>query len=140
MKLEIQPYVGVGPIKFGMTIDEVRKVTGEKPKPFRKTPDDVIPTDAFDELGLHIFYKEPGICEAVEMALAADPTFQGQHLIERSFSQILSWLQTIDDAIKVDESGLTSFKFGIGVYAPEAAEQPDAPVEAVIVFEKGYYE
>ena len=122
-----------------MTIDEVRKAINQKPKPFLKGPDSTIPTDAFDELGIHIYYKAPGICEAVEMALAADPTFEGRRFIERPFNQVLSWLQTMDDSIKTDDTGLTSFKFGIGIYAPNAIEQPDASVEGVIVFEKDYY-
>lgn len=140
MQLEIKPYVGVGPIRFGMTVEEVRKAVGQKPNPFRKTPDEVIPTDAFDEIGLHACYKEPGVCEAVEMALAADPTFQGHRLIERPFDEVLGWLRTLDDSVEVEDCGLTSYKLGIGLYAPEISDNISAPVEAVIVFEKGYYD
>ncbi|HXB57972.1 MAG TPA: hypothetical protein VNU95_00295 [Candidatus Acidoferrales bacterium] len=139
MQLEIEPYVGIGPIKFGMTIDEVRNFIKDPPKSFLKGPASTIPTDAFDGLGLHVFYKKPGVCNAVEMFLPASPTFQGQRLIKRSFNESLSWLQNMDDAVKVDQCGATSFKFGIGLYAPEIKEDDSAPIEAVIVFERDYY-
>jgi hypothetical protein len=39
----------------------------------------------------------------------------------------------------LDETGFTSNEFGFGVYAPFAVEEPDDPIESVIVFERGYY-
>jgi hypothetical protein len=140
MNLEIDPYVGVGPIRFGMTRDEVRRIVGRPVKPFLKGPSSVIPTDAFDDVGLHVYYKEGDLCEAVEMFLAADPTFKGQRLIERPFDQLLAWLQTMDDHLDQDDTGLTSYKLGIGLYAPSCEERPSDSVEAVIAFEKGYYD
>src|SRR5690349_6285892 len=102
IELEIRPFVGVGPIKFGMTVEEVRKAVAQQPKSFLKGHDSTIPTDAFDALGIHVHYKLPGVCEAVELALAADPTFEGHHLIDRPFNQTLSWFQTMDDSIELD--------------------------------------
>jgi|SRR5580658_8355057 hypothetical protein len=139
MQLEIEPYVGIGPIKFGMTIDEVRNLINQKPKSFLKGPASTIPTDAFNDLGLHVYYKKPRTCNAVELFLPANPIFQGRDLIQRPFNELLSWLQTLDDTIKRDQCGLASFKFGIGFYAPEVKERDDAPVEGVIVLEKDYY-
>jgi hypothetical protein len=139
MQLEIEPYVGIGPIKFGMTIDHVRNLINQKPKPFLKGPTSTVPTDAFNDLGLHVYYKKPGICQAVELFSPANPIFQGQSLIQRPFNELHSWLQTIDDSLKVGRWGLTSLKFGIGLYAPEIRERDDALVESVIVFERGYY-
>lgn len=140
MKLEIQPYVGVGQIKFGMTVDEVRKSVGFPVKPFFKGPNADFPTDSFNDLGIHVYYKKPGICEAVEMFLAADPMFQGHRFIERPFDEILGWLRTLDDSVVLDETGLTAFKLGIAVYAPDISETMSAPVEAVLAFENGYYD
>lgn len=139
MNLNIQPYVGVGPLRFGMSVHQVRETLNLKPKPFLKSSDSLMSSDSFDEIGLQVHYKMPGICDAVEMGLAADPIFRGRRFIERPFSQILSWFRTIDPLIEVDDLGLTSFEFGIGLYVPKIGEAPDAPIEGVIVFEKGYY-
>jgi hypothetical protein len=46
----------------------------------------------------------------------------------------------MDDGLEVDNTGLTSFKFGFGLYAPSCEESPSDSVEAVIAFEKGYYD
>jgi hypothetical protein len=140
MNLSIDPYIGVGPIKFGMDIEEVRRAIGLSFTTFKKTPEDLIPTDAFDEAGIHVFYKPTGICEAVEMSDPANPVFKGQSFIGKSFSEIREWFRSQDEDIDADDSGLTSFKYGIGIYAPNAEEQPDDPVEGVIVFERGYYD
>jgi hypothetical protein len=140
MNLNIIPYIGVGPIRFGMSRNEVRQMVGHPAKPFLKGPDAIIPTDAFDDIGLHVFYKKDDTCEAIEMFLAADPTFEGKHLIERPFDRVLDWLQKFDDSLDVDNTGATSKKCGIGIYAPNCEESPSDPVEAVIVFERGYYD
>jgi hypothetical protein len=123
-----------------MARSEIRQIVRHPVKSFLKGPDDTIPTDAFTEVGIHVYYKKGDICEAVEMSLAADPTFTGQRLIERPFDELLRWLQTMDESLEVDDAGLTSFKFGFGLYAPSHTESPSDSVEAVIVFEKGYYD
>jgi len=122
-----------------MPIDEVRRVIGITPKTFFKSPEALLPADAFSEFGIHIYYKEPGVCEAIEMGLAADPTFHGWHLIERPSNEILTRLQTLDSSIEIDESGFTCPQLGIGIYAPEFSKKIGTPVEGVIVFEEGYY-
>jgi len=39
-----------------------------------------------------------------------------------------------------DGAGLTALGLGFGVFAPAASSDAEKPVEAVIVFEAGYYE
>jgi hypothetical protein len=140
MNFNIEPYIGVGPLKFGMTPTETRIALGQSAQPFLKSQEDVLPSDAFDTLGIHVHYKSPGVCVAIEFGLAADPMFRGRHLIERPFDELLVWFQTIDENVHADESGLTSFGFGVGLYAPNATERPKDAVEGVIVFARGYYD
>jgi len=45
-----------------------------------------------------------------------------------------------DSDIEQTDDSLTSYKLGIGVYAPDADENPNLPPESVIAFEKGYYD
>lgn len=66
--------------------------------------------------------------------------FNGDHLIGKPYSEVESLFKSIDNTTEIDSSGLVSYQFGIGVYAPFAEEEPNKPVEAVIIFEKGYYD
>jgi hypothetical protein len=138
-ELQITPYVGIGPIRFGISKAEVRASLAVPVREFRKTPSAVMPTDAFPSLGLHIYYKLPGLCEAVEAADPAKPTLFGKDLIAQPFNMLHEWLRELDEEIKVDETGLTSLRFGVGFFAPGLKSDPAALVEAVIVFEKRYY-
>ncbi|MBW4630872.1 MAG: hypothetical protein KME30_02880 [Iphinoe sp. HA4291-MV1] len=143
MNLIIEPYKGIGAIKLGMTTEEVRDIlvsSGGKLETFMKTPTSEMPTDCFDNLGIHVSYKKPGICEAVELFEPAEPVFMGKTLLEIKFSELEQWFQEIDDEVEIDDTGLISYKFGIGLYSPYASEDPEESVEAVIVFEYGYYD
>jgi hypothetical protein len=65
MDYTIYPYEGVGPLRLGMTQQEIRAILGE--------PEDIIPAgvksdmpaDYYPSLGFYIMYKEPGITERV---------------------------------------------------------------------------
>ena len=140
MDLIIRPYESIGSVKFGMTVEEVRAILGGRFQYFMKSPSSAMPTDAFEEKGIHVYYKEPGLCEAVEVTSPASPVFKGRPLIGRPFDELRNWFEEMDEEIMVDESGLTSLALGIGLYSPYASDSPQEPVEAVIVFEKGYYD
>lgn len=139
MNYDIEPYVGVGPIKFGMPREAVRQALGVEPRIFKKTPLSEMPADAYDEWGIHVHYDPPGVCCAVELAAPAAPTFRGQNLLGRSFGELQEMFRRMDQDLETDASGLTSRKLGVGLYAPFAEESPGEPIESVIVFEKGYF-
>ena len=52
----IQPLVGVGPVRFGMSPEEVRRVLLEPPQSFRKTPTSRYKTDGFFQNAFQVFY------------------------------------------------------------------------------------
>jgi hypothetical protein len=52
----VQPFVGVGPIRLGMSRDEARRAMQEPPKPFRKGTAPKHETDAFHQSAFQIFY------------------------------------------------------------------------------------
>jgi len=137
--MEIEPYVGAGPVRLGTTIEQVRQSVGAEVTTFKKAPTDEMGTDAFDSVGLHVYYKPPGVCEALELMAPADPTFRGRKLLGQPFSQMLKWFRQLDPAVEVDDAGLTSREFGIALYASAAKKRPSLPVEGVLVFERGYY-
>ncbi|MGI0120189.1 hypothetical protein [Zooshikella sp. RANM57] len=140
MSLIVKPNVGVGSIDFGMTPDEVRNILGVHYKSFKRTPSAAFPCDYFESLGIFVYYKQPGKVEALEFAEPSTPLFENISLLTLSFINLKSLLLKHDKNLEVDEDSLTSFKLGVGAYAPEAAEQPESKIESIIVFEKGYYD
>lgn len=140
MDLIIQPYIGIGAIRFGMTRQQVRQVINQPVESFLRHSTDELPTDYFENLGLYVEYKNEGICQAVEMAKPANPIWRGQAFLNLSFAEVKAWFETIDPRLEIDDTGLISYQFGIGIYAPDCEEMPEKTVEGLIVFEQGYYD
>ncbi len=138
MNSEIEPHQGIADIHFGMTAAQIQRILADTPTTFRRTPDSE-PIDDYPNLGIQISYDAAGHCEAIELAAPANPTFKGKPLIGKPFHEIRDWLQSIDHNLEIDEAGLTAHSFGFGLYAPFASSDPEAPVEAVIVFTQNYY-
>lgn len=138
LTFDIASYERVGPISFGMSRTDVRKQLGVPVETFMKTNDSAVPTDAFDELGIHVFYDAQDACEAVEF-WRSGPTFRGKKMLNERFAKIAAWLEAIDPGAKPNASGLTSLAFGFGLYA-ESPEEPQSVIASVIVFKRGYYD
>jgi hypothetical protein len=139
MDYEIKPHVGVGPLHFGMTPAEVRKALQSEATPSKKSSSD-IPADFFIQLGIFVDYRSPGICQAIEFAGPASPTFDGSPLLGRPYQEVEEWIKTIDSEVVLDDAGLRSHKCGFGLYASSARKDPELPVEGVIVFDTHYYD
>jgi hypothetical protein len=137
--IQIVPYTSAGPIRLGMTMEEVRKTLGTPFTSFQRDAEAKIPSDAFDSEGIYIYYKEPGVVEAVELAPPARAILKNTEPLGKPYSEISSFIKSLDPSAEEDEAGLTSFELGVGLYAPSAQKEPQLPVESVIVFEKGYY-
>ena len=66
--LIIYPYHGVGLIRFGMMREDVRGLLGKPSATFYKGLSTESSTDAYDDLGLHVYYNHPsGCCEALSL-------------------------------------------------------------------------
>ena len=141
MEFDIKPYTGVGPIEFGMTRVDVRRQLNAPVDAFRKTATSTTLTDAFDTLGLHVYYDLEDRCEAVEFyGPLTLPTFRGRKLLTQPFADTKVWLQSFDSEIRFESGTLISYAFGFGLYAPSALHDSRSLVEAVIVFKRGYYD
>jgi len=141
-ELIIRPYEGVGPVKLGMTREEVRKAVGSRVETFYKTTDSTLPTDAFDSIGMHVYYKTPDSCNYIEFGRPAVPTFQNTTLLGRPYKDVRDFFLAVDPKVEFhgDGTGFFSRRFGIGIFAPCADDAPKDPVEGVSVFEPGYYD
>lgn len=140
MNFDVIPRNGVGVMRFGMLTNEIREAMKLPFESFYKSADSVFPTDSFLEDALHVFYRQPGVCEAIEMYSPSRAILQGVDLLNKSYEEVRLFLKGLDSQLEEDIFGLTSKKLGIGIYAPLHVELPDSPTESVIVFEDGYYD
>lgn len=142
MEYRIEPYVGVGPIRLGMTVEEVRQAVGGAVHSFRKGPFAKRDTDAFDDEGIYVYYKDPGVCAAVEFGGGAVmPTLDGHPLLKRPFREVYHLLKARDPSLQLRDAGLTSYLLGVGIYMSSMKEDVwERATEGVIVFEQGYYD
>lgn len=139
MSYEIEPYVGVGTIRLGMTREDIRMLNlAERELAMRRGREK--PGDYFPTLGLFVDYRAPGACEFVEFFGPLSPTFQDQSFLGQPYRLVRAWFESHDPNCETDGAGLISKRFGIALYAGSAEKQPDEPVEAVAIFEEGYYD
>ena len=139
MDFEIKPLQGVDSLRFGMQVEEVRRVLGRNFKSFKKTSDSAFPCDYFAGIEVFAYYKLPGVLEALEFAEPANPIFNGKRLIGVVAGDVKKILEAVDQSLEIDSAGIISHQLGIGVYAPGWDEDITQEVESVIVFEEGYY-
>ncbi len=141
MIFNIKPYHSVGNIELGMTRDNIRDILGTTYKSFKRNQFDEMPCDHFDALGFFVYYKTSGTVEALEFYPPVKLFFKEKSLFDLSYSELKEFLLQKDPDLDIEEDySLTSYKLGIGVYTPNADEDPSLPVESIIVFEKNYYE
>ena len=142
MEYGIKSYEGLGPIRLGMTKEEVRAVMNEDPanRHYFRGPY----TDVFEEYGIYVYYTaENGFCEAIEFVLPTVGVLYGKPINKLPYFEVKKWLEQLDNELEEEAFlGAKSYKFGISLYAPQAyAEgQEDWLTEAVMVFRKGYYD
>jgi hypothetical protein len=139
MEFPIQTHIGAGPLRFGMTRDQVETVMGAKPRRFRRAPGST-ESDQFVGAGVLVYYDAEGRCEAIEMTAEAAPTMDGRALVGLPFQELLDWARGVDPDLETDGAGLTSRRLGVALYAPSARKQPRDPVEAAMAFRPGYYD
>jgi hypothetical protein len=92
MRFEVQPLVGVMPVRLGMLRSEVREVMRVPPHEYRKAPN--VPADAFHG-GFHVFYggEEPSV-EYIELSrdCGFDAVFDGTNVFDVPADDLVSQL------------------------------------------------
>lgn len=140
--LEIVPFKSVGPINFGMTRDEVRRVMSEPAEPFRKNMFSLTDTDEFPKARVHVFYEAKNdTVEAVEIWQPAKPTLGGATLLDQPYQRLRAeFLATDPDLIEKTPGDLRSDRLGVCAWAPTADSEPQRPPRSVLAFCRGYWD
>jgi predicted component of type VI protein secretion system len=86
--MEIRPFEAVGSLLFGDVRSAVREKLGMEYSSFSKTTGDE-PTDAYDSLGLHLYYDEDGRLEFVEAFIPAVITMDGITFLGRQVADVV---------------------------------------------------
>lgn len=126
----IEPTVGLGPLRLGMSEDEVRSVMatvteqppGDLDRPGRG------PDDVFADVGVRVYYDDDRRCAGIEVHEPMQAVLGDEPLVGRPLEQAEDVLRAADPDVVAENAGLTSAALGIGLYAPAAQ-----PVEGVLV-------
>lgn len=140
MKFTIEPFVGVGPVRFGSTRAQVRATLAVPVESLLRNDDDAAETDVFESLGLYVEYDKDDRCVSVEMFSPADPVFRDKRLLAVPYAEIKVWIRTLDPGVEIDEGGLASNTLGIGMAADVGRNDKNSRGESVIAFTRGYFE
>jgi hypothetical protein len=139
-KFDILPHVSAGPIRLGMSREQVKALQLGTSRSFKRVPTQIEPADHFSDLGLMVMYKAGGTVEAVEFLSSGQPVFEGLELFGVSAAKLEDLLRHRDPTLQVEDDGFTSINLGIGGYVSVAEEKDEAPASTTIVFERGYYD
>jgi len=130
----IKPFVGVGPLTFGLSREDVRRLLGSAFRPFRQGPFATNDTDAFDDIGIHADYDANQRLEFVEGWGNTEIRFDDISFLEEPISDVLQnpalcrFNHLYENGLYIFESG------GFSLYV-----EGDR-VKSVGVFRRGYYD
>jgi hypothetical protein len=136
----IRAQTSVGPIRFGMTPEQVRTALNAPYTSFKKSPLSTDLTDAFDTLGLHTYYRD-GRCEAVEFFETADVRLGGHRLGDETFNDMVQILY--DPLVPLRTTPTSCISPAFGVEFSVDGDDNTAVVGAIhmiIVTDRGYFD
>ena len=138
--VEIKPGIGVGTLRFGMSITEARQAMGVmNPETVDKCGPGEPPTDFFFGC-VFAYYDTASRLQAVECWLPVRPTLDGVDLLGMSARMAMDLLSSRDTSFEYELGGATAPNLGVGLYVPHPGTESREPAETVIVFVKGYYD
>lgn len=141
IELKIESLSRVGPFKFGMGRDEVRKLSLGEVRSFYRSSESLFPSDQFLGLGVIVSYEEPGVVDAIEFSRLSCPVYLNVNLFDLSVSQLKNFLAERDPNLEIESDGFISHNLGIGAYVIAADEDDDVDeLVSIIAFKKGYYD
>ncbi|MDR2910780.1 MAG: hypothetical protein LBV47_05390 [Bacteroidales bacterium] len=139
----IKPFISVGNLEFGSDREFVNATLQFEFKAvFEKTLDGTeFVSDHYRDEGLMLGYFTDDL--KLAYVILSDPCeviFEGEDLMSMNYHECLDFMKKFDENIEEEEYvGFTSYKYGISIYAENAAEDPDCDVEAVTVGKEGYF-
>lgn len=131
--MEIVPFKSIGPLSFGASRADCHGKLRASFTVFRKVAS-ADQTDAFDELGLHLYYDSDGNLEFVEGFAPAAVSFQGVSFLGRDLAEIVEDIGRLGHSSNDPGDGVAFTDLGI------ALTDEDGVVTGVAAHRKGYYD
>lgn len=132
----IEPFVGVGNVKFGISREQVRCILGSSYFEFKRNEFSINTTGHYQGLGAFIEYDADGACEAVEFSNNALVVFVNNELFAFKYSELIDYFSGISDNYHEDDFGCTFYDLGIG--ASKNGEEDS--IQTIIAFCKNYWD
>jgi hypothetical protein len=140
--LVIQPHLGVGPVRFGMSPDDVHRMYGEPN--WKRAPNDYSDStrEQFELRRLFVDFRSDTGCCAVEMYPDARVMLEEVDLMAMSYRQLVGLLRGKGLSVVELGDGFRCDDLGLACYASKLADSgvPEAPIESLMVYPRGYYD
>ncbi|WP_434608435.1 hypothetical protein [Pseudomonas sp. R1-7] len=132
MSFELVGFGDIGSMHTGVHRDQSRAVLGEEFEEFYKIPDSTVPTDAYDDLGVHVYFDEGFTIIGLEFLKWSDLSWRGQRLSGADVLEVQQHLVAQGEVLNFNSTGFDVDGLGLRVYAPDIGEE-DAVIETVYV-------
>lgn len=136
----IQPGVGVGDLRFGMTKEAVVTSLG--------TPDrEYVPNHmpnyielAYERLGIYVAFEEGKVCKAFKLFAVSRAILWGGAIFRKSVREVGEWMKSKESETRYDKTSecFISRTLGISVFAPDFHDEPEMPPACVLVYAGDY--
>ncbi len=127
---------GFDEVQFGLTSEDIKKIICRVPSKIRKNNFDENDIDMYEDF--FVYFDEQGRCEAIEFTRNSKVMFCKIDLFSEYYIELEKIFLKKDPNLEIDDTGFTSYKYGIGVYVPYK-EKVNEKIESVIIFKRGYY-
>jgi hypothetical protein len=97
-RFEVEPHVGAGPIKLGLSRGELRKLMGAPFRTYSKVPGEPL-TDTYFGTDLQVYYDASDRVEYIELngPRSINPTLRGRTLLFAPAEEVIEWMRGVSD-------------------------------------------
>ena len=141
MRFEIHPAEGVGPVRFGMTKDNVRSRLGPPNREFVRGEFTTGVEWIYGESEAFVAFDVDGKCESIMLCHPASAFLDGVDLLGVSGKAAFEAVRRLDADALMEDDALTSRKLGIAVDVADVGterEEEGGPPNYVLVCRGGY--
>ena len=131
--MEVIPFISIGLLTFGDSRQVAREKLASRFSTFAKVAG-TNESDAFDHLGLHLYYDKTGRLEFVEAFAPANVVFRGVTFLGRDLESVTSDMKALGFNPTETDVGVDFQDAGIALTAPSGV------VEGAAAHRKGYYD
>jgi len=97
-RFEVEPHVGAGPIKLGLSREELRRLMGAPFRTYSKAPGEPL-TDTYFGTDLQVSYDASDRVDYIELngPRSINPTLRGRTLLFAPAEEVIDWMRGVSD-------------------------------------------